>query len=92
MADEAKFKPEFRLNPENGQPLASKENQAKWTVEHFKEFQVRQAMWADIMAQQKSKPVAVAAAAPAGSLAEKAAAQITAFNQAMKDVRGLIQL
>jgi len=85
----APFVPDFRLNPENGQPLASPENKAMWTLEHFKELQARQAMWADIMALQKSKPATAASAAPvAGSMAERAAKQITAIYEALKALCG----
>ena len=88
MASEAAaaeaFKADMRLDS-HGMSLASAENKARWTLEHYKELEMRQKMWAEITAE-KPKPVAASAAPVAGSLADKAAKEIKAINEALTSI------
>ena len=78
------FKADMRLDG-HGMSLASAENKAHWTLEHYKELETRQKMWAEITAE-KPKPVAAPAAPGAGSLADKAAKEIKAITEAVRSI------
>ena len=78
------FKADMRLDG-HGMSLASAENKAHWTLEHYKELETRQIMWAEITAE-KPKPVAAPAAPGAGSLADKAAKEIKAITEAVRSI------